>query len=83
MTLQPVRWRTFDEEPELNRDEYIGDVYDTTRLLGYEDGLSNIYAEVDLEMKGRALAKCDVGETNLKEHHWNKDRTLMAFLRSL
>ncbi len=44
---------------------------------------TNIYAEVDLEMKGRALAKCDVGETNRKEHRWSQDRGLMAFLRAL
>lgn len=43
---------------------------------------TNVYAEVDLEMKGRALAKCDVGETDQK-HHWKQDRELMAFLRSL
>jgi site-specific recombinase XerD len=44
---------------------------------------TNIYAEVDLEMKARALATCDVGETNRQENHWNEDRGLMAFLRSL
>ena len=43
---------------------------------------TNVYAEVDLEMKGRALAKCDVGSTDHK-HHWKSDRELMAFLRSL
>ena len=43
---------------------------------------TNVYAEVDLEMKGRALAKCDVGGVDQK-HHWKKDPELMAFLRSL
>ena len=44
---------------------------------------TNIYAEVDLEMKGRALAKCDVGETGQPSHRWSEDSSLMAFLRSL
>lgn len=44
---------------------------------------TNVYAEVDLEMKARALAKCDVGETNRQKHHWSQNRGLMAFLRSL
>lgn len=43
---------------------------------------TNIYAEVDLEMKGRALAKCDMSETDRQTHHWSQDRGLMAFLRS-
>ena len=43
---------------------------------------TNVYAEVDLEMKGRALAKCDVGAIDQKRH-WKQDRELMAFLRSL
>jgi site-specific recombinase XerD len=43
---------------------------------------TNVYAEVDLEMKGRALATCDVGGIDQK-HHWKQDPELMAFLRSL
>lgn len=44
---------------------------------------TNVYAEVDLEMKARALAKCDVGDTDRQKRHWSRDRGLMAFLRSL
>ena len=44
---------------------------------------TNIYAEIDLEMKARALAKCDVGEANRQDSHWIQDHGLMAFLRSL
>ena len=44
---------------------------------------TNIYAEVDLEMKARALEKCDVGETGRPKHRWSQDHGLMAFLRSL
>ena len=44
---------------------------------------TNIYAEIDLEMKARALAKCDVGEARRQDSHWIHDRDLMAFLRSL
>ena len=44
---------------------------------------TNIYAEIDLEMKARALAKCDVGEADRQDSHWIQDHGLMAFLRSL
>jgi integrase/recombinase XerD len=44
---------------------------------------TNIYAEIDLEMKARALAKCDVGEAAQQDSHWSQDRGLMTFLRSL
>jgi site-specific recombinase XerD len=44
---------------------------------------TNIYAEIDLEMKAYALAKCDVGEGDEKHKPWREDRTLMTFLRSL
>ncbi len=46
---------------------------------------TNIYAEVDLEMKAKALARCDVpsdaDETN--ETDWHNDPELMAFLQAL
>jgi site-specific recombinase XerD len=43
---------------------------------------TNIYAEVDLEMKAKALATCEVGG-NVPAMHWKEDVTLMRFLRSL
>lgn len=46
---------------------------------------TNIYAEIDLEMKAKALARCDVpsdaDETN--EADWHNDPELMAFLQAL
>jgi site-specific recombinase XerD len=43
---------------------------------------TNVYAEVDLEMKARALANCEVaGEQSAKP--WKEDKGLMEFLRSL
>jgi len=43
---------------------------------------THIYAEVDLEMKAKALAHCDVPqEPRLK--HWRKEPSLMAFLKAL
>jgi site-specific recombinase XerD len=43
---------------------------------------TNIYAEVDLEMKAKALANCEVkGEEESKP--WGEDRGLMEFLRTL
>ena len=44
---------------------------------------TNIYAEVDLEMKAKARATCDVGETNQSKNRWSEDPGLMTFLRSL
>jgi len=43
---------------------------------------TNIYAEVDLEMKAKALAKCEVKEDEPKKP-WREDKGLMAFLRTL
>jgi integrase/recombinase XerD len=43
---------------------------------------TNVYAEVDLEMKAKALASCEVeGETSGKP--WKEDMGLMDFLRAL
>jgi integrase/recombinase XerD len=45
-------------------------------------GVDNVYAEVDLEMKARALAICEVhGAVPLKP--WKDDVALMQFLRTL
>jgi integrase/recombinase XerD len=43
---------------------------------------TNVYAEVDLEMKAKALANCEVeGEEKLPP--WKEDKGLMEFLRAL
>ena len=45
---------------------------------------TNVYAEIDLEMKARALAKCDVGQASSQpSERWGENRDLMSFLRSL
>lgn len=43
---------------------------------------TNVYAEVDLEMKARALAKCEVESTTTRKL-WRKDAALMEFLSQL
>lgn len=43
---------------------------------------TNIYAEVDLEMKAKALAHCEV-EVEKRTRPWRSDTTLMAFLKTL
>ena len=43
---------------------------------------TNIYTEMDLEMKAKALAKCEVDASQPKRH-WRDDAALMTFLRSL
>lgn len=44
---------------------------------------TNIYAEIDLAMKAKALATCDVGEKTQASKQWREDSSLMSFLRSL
>jgi len=43
---------------------------------------TNVYAEVDLEMKAKALEKCKV-EDDQSQVPWREDAGLMAFLRNL
>jgi len=43
---------------------------------------TNVYAEVDLEMKAKALANCEV-ENETKVTPWKEDKGLMEFLRTL
>jgi site-specific recombinase XerD len=44
---------------------------------------TNIYAEIDLETKAKALAKCELGNGSEPKPRWRDDPGLMAFLRSL
>jgi integrase/recombinase XerD len=43
---------------------------------------TNVYAEIDLEMKANALAKCDIGDDRQPVRRWHEPG-LMAFLRTL
>ena len=43
---------------------------------------TNIYAEVDLDMKAKALACCEVVEDS-KPTHWRDNKGLMDFLDAL
>jgi site-specific recombinase XerD len=43
---------------------------------------TNVYAEVDLEMKAKALAKCEIKDGTPKKP-WRKNPGLMEFLRTL
>jgi site-specific recombinase XerD len=42
---------------------------------------TNIYAEIDLEMKAKALARCEVSGKRISR--WQTDKGLMAFLHAL
>jgi site-specific recombinase XerD len=45
---------------------------------------TNVYAEVDLEMKAKALANCEVvGEGEEERRPWREQEELMEFLRAL
>jgi site-specific recombinase XerC len=43
---------------------------------------TNVYAEVDLEIKAKALANCEV-ESKADGKPWKEDAALMDFLRAL
>lgn len=43
---------------------------------------TNVYAEVDLEMKAKALAYCEIQSTEGNQY-WHDDKELMKFLESL
>jgi len=43
---------------------------------------TNVYAEVDLEMKAKALATCEIRGT-VPPKHWKEDVALMQFLQNL
>lgn len=43
---------------------------------------TNIYAEVDLEMKTKALAMCEVEEKKTNTH-WRNNKGIMEFLNGL
>ena len=43
---------------------------------------THIYAEVDLEMKAKALALCDL-PNDVSTKHWHSDPGLIGFLRAL
>ena len=43
---------------------------------------TNVYAEVDLEMKAKALVKCEIKDGKRKKP-WRKNPGLMEFLRTL
>ena len=43
---------------------------------------TNIYAEIDLTLKARAVALCEIGQSK-PGRSWKEDKDLMAFLKSL
>jgi site-specific recombinase XerD len=44
---------------------------------------TNVYAEVDLEMKAKALANCEVQVEGTSQKPWREDKGLMEFLKTL
>lgn len=44
---------------------------------------TNIYAEIDLEMKAKALARCEIASAGRLNKPWHQDQNLMGFLRAL
>jgi len=44
---------------------------------------TNIYAEIDLEMKAKAIAQCEIKDSPGWSRPWQKDHKLMTFLKAL
>ena len=44
---------------------------------------TNIYAEVDLEMKAKALACCEVENSDTKQIRWRDNKDLISFLNAI
>jgi site-specific recombinase XerD len=44
---------------------------------------TNVYAEIDLQGKAEALAKCDISNEVVPKKRWLKNPDLIEFLRSL
>jgi integrase/recombinase XerD len=44
---------------------------------------TNVYAEIDLDMKAKTLAKCELAEGPQPDKRWREDPSLMEFLRNL
>ena len=44
---------------------------------------TKVYAELDLEMKAKALATCEIAADTTPTAHWKDKASLMAFLQSL
>jgi integrase/recombinase XerD len=56
---------------------------DSLHWLGHVSlDTTNVYAKVDLEMKAKALANCEVGGEH-PQKPWREQEDVMAFLRSL
>ena len=59
------------------------DINTVRALLGHASlDTTNIYAEIDLEAKAKALALCDVAEPG-SSRPWKENKGIMAFLKSL
>ena len=59
------------------------DINTIRAMLGHASlDTTNVYAEIDLEMKARALALCDAAEPG-PSRPWKEDKGVMAFLNSL
>ncbi len=59
------------------------DINTIRALLGHASlDTTNVYAEIDLEAKAKALALCDIAEPG-PSRPWKEDKGIMAFLKSL
>jgi integrase/recombinase XerD len=60
------------------------EIYTVRAWLGHPSlETTNVYAEINLEGKARALAKCEITDGLTPTKRWHADADLMQFLRSL
>lgn len=60
------------------------DINTISSWLGHASlNTTNIYAEVDLEMKAKALAHCEIADSKQYNRLWHRSPEVMSFLRAL
>jgi integrase len=80
----PLNWASVTGAPSSGASFQLPVDINTIRAwLGHISlNTTNVYAEVDLEMKAKALATCEIRGA-VPPKHWKHDVALMEFLRSL
>jgi len=78
--ISPVNLARHQDGPFASR----GDLNTICAWLGHVSlNTTNIYAEIDLKMKAKALAHCEIPGSAQEDKHWRKTPGVIEFLRVL
>lgn len=84
LTVKPISTHTIRHTTAVHLLRSGVDINTIRAWLGHVSlDTTHIYAEVDLEMKAKALAQCEIPESATGAEHWSNNPELMAFLKSL